>query len=65
MKWPTHMICIFEFSNNTFIRVAVPYEMDKSFEAYLKEAKGLSWNGNECDGRGELKSFTVANSIHV
>jgi len=65
MKWPNYKICVFEFNNNTFIRVATPAEVDKTFEQYMEDAKRISWNGDENDDRGGLKSFTVGQLIHA
>ena len=72
MKIPTHKICTFLFNNGTTISAAVPYLSDDDLEPYelpfnqmMKEAQRISWNGDENQGRGGLKSFTVGERVHI
>lgn len=62
-NYKTHTLCTFEFTNTTQIIVAVP-NLDKkgrerTFLQMFDAAKIISWNGDECRGRGHIKSFTV------
>lgn len=71
MKTADHAICTFLFANGTAIRVAVPAFaispsfVERSYETMYTEAKRAAWNGDETNGRGPIRSFTVGDRIIV
>lgn len=66
---PNKRVCTFKFANGTKIRVSVPFFDHHGnlipFEAMLSNAKTLSWNGDETEGRGTIRSFKIGNEIHA
>lgn len=65
MKPQYFKLCIFEFNNGTFLRTLIPYIEDQLFEAALITAKQNCWSGNENNGRGGMKSFTIGELVII